>query len=404
MIDALRDTYRRLLAEAPAATHRFLFETFEVKGRLVGLIGPRGVGKTTLMLQYIRDRLGKTEEAFYASADHIYFNKVGLLEFVRDLFTTQGTNVFFFDEIHKYDGWEQELKNIYDSFPAVRVVFSGSSSLSLTKGGYDLSRRAALYRLPGLSFREYLNFATDSDHRVLSLEAVLRDPGTASAKLAQIPKLAGHFRRYLREGYYPYVFDDGAHYYDKVRAVVDKTIYEDVATSYRLKTENLHCFRKVLYFLSTIPPGTLNAHKLGASLGVNDKTAMNYLLILNETGLIRMLLPDARGHVLIRKPQKTYLDNTTLYHAICEGIGQPVDTGTTRELFFLTSAQNAGHAVAYSEQGGDFRIGDAVFEVGGRGKGTRQLPKSIPRAYVVKDDILAGDKTTIPLYLMGFLY
>ena len=404
MIDALRDTYLRLLTETPVATHRFLFETFEAKGRLVGMIGPRGVGKTTLMLQYIRDRLGKADESFYASADHIYFNKVSLLEFVRELFTTQGTNLFFFDEIHKYDGWEQELKNIHDSFPAVRVVFSGSSSLSLTKGGYDLSRRAVLYRLPGLSFREYLNFATGSNHHALSLEELLRDPGAASAKLAQVPKLAGHFRRYLLEGYSPYVFEGGAQYYDKVRAVVDKTIYDDVATYYHLKTENLHCFRKILYFLATIPPGTLNAHKLGASLGVNDKTAMNYLVILHETGLIRMLLPDARGHALIRKPQKMYLDNTTLYHAICAGIDQAADTGTVRELFFLMSAQNAGHTVAYSEQGGHFKIGDAVFEVGGRGKGSRQLSKESRRAYVVKDDILVGAKATIPLYLLGFLY
>jgi predicted AAA+ superfamily ATPase len=233
---------------------------------------------------------------------------------------------------------------------------------------------------------------------------VLRDPGTASAKLAQIPKLAGHFWRYLREGYYPYVFEDGTHYYDKVRAVVDKTIYEDVATYYRLKTENLHCFRKILFFLATVPPGTLNAHKLGASLGVNDKTAMNYLVILNETGLIRMLLPNARGHALIRKPQKSYVDNTTLYHAICDGIGHPSDMGTVRELFFLASAQNAGHTVSYSEQGGDFDIGGTVFEVGGRGKSSRQLSKVNRPAYVVKDDILSGNKTTIPLYLIGFLY
>jgi predicted AAA+ superfamily ATPase len=261
-----------------------------------------------------------------------------------------------------------------------------------------------LYRLPGLSFREYLNFATGADHRPLPLEDVLRDPGTASAKLAQIPKLAGHFWRYLREGYYPYVFEDGTHYYDKVRAVVDKTIYEDVATYYRLKTENLHCFRKILFFLATVPPGTLNAHKLGASLGVNDKTAMNYLVILNETGLIRMLLPNARGHALIRKPQKSYVDNTTLYHAICDGIGHPSDMGTVRELFFLASAQNAGHTVSYSEQGGDFDIGGTVFEVGGRGKSSRQLSKVNRPAYVVKDDILSGNKTTIPLYLIGFLY
>ena len=178
---------------------------FDVKERLVGLVGPRGGGKTTLMLQYIRDKVSNPEDAFYASADHIYFNKVSLLEFVREAYTTEGTSLFFFDEVHKHPGWEQELKNIYDSFPSVHVVFSGSSSLALTKGGYDLSRRAALYHLPGLSFREYLNFVTGERHAPWTLDAVLHDPGGISGKLAQVPKLAGYFRRYLEEGYYPYV-------------------------------------------------------------------------------------------------------------------------------------------------------------------------------------------------------
>jgi len=404
MIEVLRDTYRRLLAETTARTYRFLFDSFEVNGRLVGLVGPRGVGKTTLMLQYIRDRLDQPDEAFYASADHIFFNRVSLLAFVRELFQTEGTRLFFFDEVHKYPGWEQELKNIYDSFPAIHIVFSGSSSLSITRGSYDLSRRAALYYLPGLSFREYLNLKAGADHKPLHLEAVLSDPGGVSARLAQIPKLAGYFRHYLEEGYYPYVLEGRTHYYDKIRAVVEKTIYEDVATHYRLKTENLHYFRKILYYLATIPPGTMNVHKLGGSLGVDDKTAMNYLMILQATGLIRMLLPSARGHALLRKPEKTYIDNTTLYHAICEGVGQAPDTGTARELFFLTALQNAGHAVSHSEQGGDFIIGNCVFEVGGRGKSGRQIPKATRRGFVVKDDILVGSSTTIPLYVMGFLY
>lgn len=404
MIEMLTETYRRLLAETTVRTYRYLFDTFDASGRLTGLVGPRGVGKTTLMLQYIRDRLRDPAQAFYASADHIYFNKVGLLDFVREVFTTQGTQHFFFDEVHKHTGWEQELKNIYDSFPKVRVVFSGSSSLSLTKGSHDLSRRAALYRLPGLSFREYLNLKTGAGHKPLTLEALLHDPAGLSANLAQVPKLAGHFRRYLQEGYYPYVLEGGSHYFDKVRAVVEKTVYEDVATCYRLKTENLHHFRKILFFLATIPPGDMNVHKLATSLGVDDKTATNYLQILLETGLIRMVLPNARGHALVRRPQKTFLDNTTLYHAICEGLGQAVDTGTVRELFFLASVQNAGHPVSYSEGGGDFRIGDVVFEVGGQNKGSRQLPKTASRGFVIKDNILVGTKNTLPLYLMGFLY
>ncbi|MEX1117190.1 MAG: AAA family ATPase [Terrimicrobiaceae bacterium] len=404
MIDLLRETYRRLLAGTSIRHHRFLFSSFDMKERLVGLVGPRGVGKTTLMLQYIRERVRHPEEAFYASADHIYFNKVSLLDFVRDAVASEGTHLFFFDEVHKYPGWEQELKNIYDSFPSVHVAFSGSSSLALTKGGYDLSRRAFFHRLPGLSFREYLNFSTGADHAPISLEALLHDPGGLSEKLAQVPKLAGYFRRYLKEGFYPYVFEGNGHYYEKIRAVVEKTIYEDVATHYRLKTENLHYFKKILCFLGTIPPGETNVHKLGVSLGVDDKTAANYLQILQETGLIRLLESPGRGHALIRKHKKTFLDNTTLHHAICHGLGQTVDPGAVRELFFLQATGNAGLAVVSSDMGGDFKIGDSLFEVGGRNKGGAQLPKASRSEYVVKDDILVGSKRTLPLYLFGFLY
>ena len=404
MIEHLRETYRRLLAETTTQSYRYLFDSFEVGDRLVGLVGPRGVGKTTLLLQYIRDCVSNPAETFYASADHIYFNKIGLLEFVRELYTMEGTRLFFFDEIHKYPRWEQELKNIHDSFPAVRVVFSGSSSLCLTKGSYDLSRRASIYRLQGLSFREYLNLRTGTALKPVSLDMALSDPEGITASLSEVPKLLGVFRNYLQEGYYPYVLEGSPRYYDKILTVLEKTIYEDIGTHYHLKTENLHHFKKALYFLATIPPGDLNVHKLGSSLGVDDKTALNYLQMLQDAGLVRTLLSDARGHALLRAPAKMFLDNTTLYHAICQGLGQPVDIGTARELFFLTSVQNAGQPVFRSEQGGDFRIGDCVFEVGGRGKSGRQISKSAKRGFVVKDDVLVGSKLSIPLYLLGFLY
>ncbi len=404
MIDTLRETYHRVVEATSAQSHRFLFDTFTVDERLIGLIGPRGVGKTTLLLQYIRERIGNLEEAFYVSADHIYFNKTTLLDFVRALYMKEGVRLFFFDEVHKYPGWQQELKNIYDSFPAVRVVFSGSSSLDLTKGSYDLSRRATLHRLPGLSFREYLNFLTHEHHACYSLDAILKDPVGISGKLAVIPKLTGYFHRYLEEGYYPYIFEGKANYYEKVRSVVEKTLYEDVATYYRLKTENLHYFKKILYFLSTIPPGEVCIHKLSTSLGVDDKTTANYLRILQETGLTRLLDAGERGHAVIRKPQKIYLDNTSLYHALSQGLDQPVDKGMTRELFFLQATQNAGLPVSYSMQGSDFRIRNRVFEVGGKGNGRSQLPHVSHEEYVVKDDMLIGSKGTIPLYLLGFLY
>jgi predicted AAA+ superfamily ATPase len=404
MINQLRETYHRLVSETAIQSHRFLFETFKPEQRLCGLIGPRGAGKTTLMLQHIRERIGNLDEAFYASADHIYFNKSTLLDFVRSLYMTEGVKLFFLDEVHKYPSWQQELKNIYDSFPSVRVVFSGSSSLELTKGSHDLSRRATLYRLPGLSFREYLNFLTREKHDCLSLDAILKNSAGISSQLAATPKLLGYFNRYLEEGYYPYIFEGKTNHYEKVRSVIEKTVFEDIATYYRLKTENLHYFKKILYFLSTIPPGEVCVHKLGGSLGIDNKTVSHYLSILQETGLIRLLEAGERGHAVVRKPHKIYMDNTTLYHALCEGIGQSVDIGMKREMFFLQATQNINIPVSYSLKGADFKIKNDLFEVGGKGKGRAQLPRLSNQEYVVKDDILIGSKNTIPLYLFGFLY
>jgi predicted AAA+ superfamily ATPase len=233
-----------------------------MKDRLTGVIGPRGVGKTTLLLQYLREQHGAPGEAFYASADHIFFNRCSLLEFVREVNAHEGTKYFVFDEIHKYLNWQQELKNIHDSFPDVHIAFSGSSSMALQQGGYDLSRRLVMHRLPGLSFREYLNFLTGAKHRTISLDALLDDPGAVSVDIARIPRLLGHFEEYLARGYYPFVLEGTDHFYEKLRSVLEKTIHEDIAGYYALKTENLAYFKKILTFLATIPPGGINIHKL----------------------------------------------------------------------------------------------------------------------------------------------
>ncbi|MEN9468689.1 MAG: hypothetical protein RL630_422 [Verrucomicrobiota bacterium] len=404
MIDFLRETSRRLINTAPVCAHRFLFERFEMKERLTGVIGPRGVGKTTLLLQYLRERHGASGEAFYASADHIFFNRCSLLEFVRESHAREGTGYFVFDEIHKYPNWQQELKNIHDSFPKVRVAFSGSSSMALQQGGYDLSRRLVMHRLPGLSFREYLNFVTGASHGTISLEALLDDPAAASAEVARIPRLLGYFEEYLMQGYYPFVLEGVEHFYEKLRDVLEKTIHEDIAGYYSLKTENLVHFKKILAFLATTPPGGINIHKLSTNLGIDDKTAAHYVSILHETGLVRPIQTPSRGHQVLRRVGKFYLDNTTFYHALCDGLGQKAEIGTVRELFFLQSVENAGQVVGLSSSGGDFCIGESVFEVGGVNKRRKQLPGRFSSEFVVKDGILAGARGTIPLHLFGFLY
>ena len=404
MIDFLRETSRRLIESVPIGKHRFLFDRFSMDGRLSGVIGPRGVGKTTLLLQFLRQKQGRPSEAFYASADHLFFNRCSLLEFVREVYVREETKYFVFDEVHKYHGWHQELKNIYDSYPDVHVAFSGSSSMALQQGGYDLSRRVVMHQLPGLSFREYLNFVTGATHGCVSLDAILENPAAVSAEVAKIPRLLGYFEDYLARGYYPFVFEGGEFFYEKLRAVLEKTIHEDISGYYSLRTENLGYFKKMLAFLATVPPGGVNIHKLATNLGIDDKTVGHYLTILKETGLLRQVEADARGHGILRRAGKFYLDNTTLHHAVCEGLGQAIDLGTVRELFFVQSTGNAKLEARLSGAGGDFQICGNLFEVGGANKRRKQLPGDSENEFVVKDGILAGSRRTIPLHLLGFLY
>jgi len=404
MIEIILETSKRLIDAVPRDIHRFLFDAFSMEERLSGLVGPRGVGKTTLLLQYLREKHGATGESVYASADHIFFNRTGLLEFVRELHLHDGTRFFVFDEVHKYSGWEQELKNIYDSFPEVHVAFSGSSSLALQRGRHDLSRRAIMSRLPGLSFREFLNFRTGSAHASIKFEDLLGNSSGISGEVARIPRVAGHFRDYMASGYYPFFLEGGGHFFEKLRAVVEKSIHEDITANYSLRTESLPNFKRILAFLATIPPGGVNIHKMATNLGIDDKTVAHYLEILQETGLVRPISEGVRGHGVLRRNGKVYLDNTSLMNAVCEGLGQEVDLGTMRELFFVQSAENAGLKVELSGKGGDFFIGENLFEVGGVNKRRGQLPATGGKEFVVKDGILVGGRGTIPLHLFGFLY
>jgi len=404
MLETIRDIYYGLVEEANFDTYRYLYDHFSVSERLTGLVGPRGVGKTTMLLQFIRHRVKDLKQALYMTADHIYFNKLTLFDFVREVHETEGVSLFFIDEVHKYSGWNQELKNIYDALPRVKVVFSGSSSLSLVKGSHDLSRRASIHYLPGLSFREYLVFRTGKPHDKLSFHRVMTKHEDVAAELSHIPRLKGHFRSYLRDGYYPFVFERSARFQKKIGAVIEKTIFEDIANFYRLRTENLHCFKKILYFLATIPPGKVNVHNLAHNLGVDDRTALHYLTILKDTGLVRLLPADATGSALIRRPEKIYLDNPVLYSAICHALDEIPNTGTVRELFFFCALENAGIHVHPARRGGDFRAKRFTFEIGGRNKGTSQVRGSGKSGFVVKDDILVGGRNTLPLYIFGFLY
>jgi hypothetical protein len=399
----LWQTYHRLIADVQLDHFRFLYDQLDLNHRLTGIIGPRGVGKTTLLLQFIKNHLYSQENSFYFSADNIYFNNSSILECVDQLYTTQDIHYFFIDEIHKYANWSQELKNIYDSFPKIKIFFSGSSSIDLVEGTYDLSRRARLLHLPGLSFREYLNIKTNNHFQPIAFDTLLTEHQKFAAQLSTVTTINKHFEEYLAFGYYPIVFQNQEYLYEALANIIDKTIYEDIANFYNLKTSNLSHFKSIIHFLASIPPGKVNTNNLANHLGIDNKTALHYLEIMNHTGLIKMLYPVAHGNQILNKPAKIYLDNTTLLTTVNTFISSALDIGTLRELAFLQFTAGANLPVFYSDLG-DFKIQDTLFEAGGKNKTWQQLKNYDGKKVLVKDNILLGLKNEIPLYLFGFLY
>lgn len=400
MIQFLTETFHRLIDELEIHTQRYLYPHFKLRDRLTGLVGPRGVGKTTLLLQYIKNELLGDKKTFYFSADSVYFDRSNLLELVNDLYSNGGYRIIFIDEIHKYSNWNQELKNIYDSFPKLQIVFSGSSMLDLVHGSYDLSRRAVLYHLKGMSFREFLNFHEGIKWEPITWEDLLSGKNISPGK---VDRLKVVFQQYLELGYYPFLEENPLTYYEKLRRVVDKTIYEDISNYFNLKTPNLQYFKKILSYLATIPPGEVSINNLGSHLGIDHKTAAHYLEILRDVGLVRMVYPQEGGSISIRKPAKVFLNNTTLLRALGKFTGEQASKGMERELFFFQSVMDSGKEVFYSKIG-DFSVEKMIFEIGGKKKSSRQIQNSPQSAYLVKDDILFPYGNTLPLHYFGFLY
>ena len=403
MITKFITTYKRLLQATNYKHHRYTYKEFNTNSRLTGLIGPRGTGKTTLLLQYIKEKIEDKDECIYVSVDNIYFSKNLLIDFVNELYEDYGIRYYFFDEIHKYKNWNQELKNIYDSYPDIKIIFSGSSSIDLIKGAYDLSRRGVLYRIGGMSFREYLLFNEIVDIGIVTLEEILENRDKIEEKIAGIKKLKGYFNEYLSKGYYPFYLEDETTYNQKILRIIEKTIFGDISNFYKLKTENLSNFKKILSYLATIPPGELNRNSIAKNIGLDNKTVQYYLNILHETGLIELISENKSGSNLLKNKEKIYLDNPDLYASITSEIGYESKIGTIREIFFIKMIKNSGGKIFYSKTG-DFEVNNIIFEIGGKNKTVKQIKNNLDNAWLVKDNILYGSKYEIPLYLFGFLY
>lgn len=402
-MDTLIEIYLRLVREMVPSYRRKFYDDFKMDSRFVGVVGARGVGKTTFLVNYLREYYSNSPQALYISADNLYFVEHTLFETVDKFVKEFNGKILCIDEIHKYKNWDIELKNIYDSFPKISIIFSGSSSIDLIKGKADLSRRPVLKTMYGFSFREFLEVQENKSYPTLTLADLIENHYKYSQKLSQTPKLLGYLKDYLKQGYYPTFLELKSYeaFKNTLQNIVDKIIYEDVSSFYSLNTSNLDTLKKIVYFFATSQPGSVNVNRLAQNLKKDNTTISEYITILKYTGLLRFLLKNKKGHALVRDAEKIFLDNTNLLYAMNEEVGQKPHIGVMREMFVVGNLQNSGYN-AFSSDRADVESEGFIFEIGGKNKTSSSL-QNIDRGYIVKDDILIGDKKTIPLYLFGFL-
>lgn len=391
-----------LLGQVPRPLGRFLKGKIDWNSRLLGIVGARGTGKTTLLLQRLAEQAKRHERHLYVSADHIRVQATGLYEIASDFFRLGGETIMI-DEIHKYVNWSQEVKNLYDSFPAAKIFFSESSTLALQKGKADLSRRALFFNLPGLSFREYLYFVQGSEFQPVSLPELLENHTMVASTVLKAGPILGHLRDYLDHGVYPFFLDGSKEYLPKLLNVIEKVLYEDIPAAIAIKTANVPVLKRMLWLVATSQPFTPNIERMSRNLTISKEYVYTYLDSLERAGLLSGFLPSEKGYRLVRKPSKVYMENTNLLRAVAGALGAKDEAGTVRETFFANQLKSAGVDVSIPRRG-DFLVeGKYLFEVGGRTKGKSQV-KDADNGFVVRDEIEVGFGNVIPLWLFGFLY
>jgi predicted AAA+ superfamily ATPase len=386
----------------PKACTRYLKEKVDWGSRLIGIVGARGTGKTTLLLQQFTDMEATSKEELYLTADHIRVQANGLYETATYFFRHGGKRIVI-DEVHKYAEWQQELKNLYDSIPSARIVFSGSSTLALQSGKADLSRRVIFYSLPGLSFREYLSFTQSMEWPPVSLPQLLKEHVELATKIVSKGPILGHFKDYLDFGVYPFFLEGVTGYVPKLLNVIEKVLYEDIPSAIGIRNARIAVLKRLLWLLATSQPFTPNIEKMSRDLKVSKEYIYTYLDSLERAGLIIGLLPAETGYRLVRKPSKIYMENTNLLKAVAGEMGMRIQVGAARETFFAHQVRSSGLHVTIPTRG-DFLVeGGFLFEIGGKAKKRTQI-REAQRAYVVRDDIEVGFDRDIPLWLFGFLY
>jgi predicted AAA+ superfamily ATPase len=397
-METLFRNHTRLVHSVKIKHRRYLYREIDWNNRLTGITGARGTGKTTLLLQHIAENFANSQKALYVSLDNIWFTKNTLSGLV-DYFQAHGGTHLFLDEVHRYPNWSVELKNIYDSYPDLYVVFTGSSILEIYRSNADLSRRAVTYNLLGLSFREFLNFENNLELGFFSLKDLLQNHRDIAAAIVSQIKVLPEFRKYLEYGYYPF-YKEGIKVYPlRLQNVVNTILENDLPAIENIEYVTIHKIKKMLMIIASLVPFSPNITKLSSDIETNRANTIRYLDYLQKAGLTRNLISSKKGMSLMNKPDKIYLDNTNLQFALATS---GVNEGNLRETFFANQLGGL-HQLCTSQQG-DFLVNDTyTFEVGGTGKSFGQI-KDIKNSFVVTDHTETGFGNKIPLWLFGLLY
>lgn len=397
MLEILFRKQQYILKKIDTITYkRYFFDTVDLSERLIGLIGARGIGKTTFLLQYLKALPIPNEKKLYFSIDSIITSNARLFE-IAESFYNIGGKVLVIDEIHKYKDFEIELKEIYD-FLDLQVIFSGSSAIVLEHKKADLSRRAMIYRLKGLSFREFLELKLDKKIPKYTLNDLLSDHVKIADEITAILKPLEHFKEYLQSGYYPFYFESKPNYCIKLEETINTVIESDLPIIFNIEPSNIHKLKQLTAYICSGKPYELNLTKLAQKIGINRTTLYQYIHYLSLGNIFSRLEAKGKGDNIFSKPAKLYLNNPNLNYCYC----QNSEIGTIREVFFLNML-SLEHDLLYPKQG-DFLVNDQfTFEIGGKEKGFKQI-KDLQHSYVIADDIETGFGNKIPLYLFGFIY
>ena len=402
----LYEISNKLLNKVNLNFKRNLFTNIDWKQLLIEIRGARGVGKTTLMLQKAKELFDENNQAvIYISLDDAYFFNHSIVE-TAEYFQKYGGKYLFIDEVHKYPAkhknydWSAELKNIYDRYPELKVIYSGSSIIELYKGHGDLSRRKSYYKLNGLSFREYLEFNNILKFQVISLSEIVNKNSIISSDIANKIKILPHFKNYLSNGYYPFYNENPNQYNKRIKNIINVILEIDIPSITDINYDTIGKIKTMLAVLSTATPYTPNLTKLSENLQIADlRTMYKYFYFLEKAELITLLNSTAKANKKFQKPEKIYLNNTNLINALTP---EATEIGTIRETFFLNQLKYL-HKVNYPKKA-DFLINNKyTFELGGKNKTGMQI-KDIKNSYIVQDDIEIGFANRIPLWLFGFLY